>query len=142
MKFFKDKRAVSPVIAVILLVGVAIGAAALAYSWYTGLQTGTQEASGEAAGRLTLSTSASMVIKNLQNDTNVTVTIANTGATSLSNFTMYIGTNSTKNTTVAIAKGDIQPMTFAGMGNNINTGVTLVKVISREGAVATYQYVA
>jgi FlaG/FlaF family flagellin (archaellin) len=142
MNFFKDKRAVSPVIAVILLVGVAIGAAALAYSWYTGLQTGTQEASGEAAGRLTLSTSASMVIRNLQNDTDVTVTIANTGATSLSNFTMYIGTKSAQNTTVAIAKGDIQPMTFAGMGNNINTGVTLIKVISREGAVATYQYVA
>ncbi len=142
MKLFKDRRAVSPVIAVILLVGVAIGAAALAYSWYTGMQAGTQEASGEAAGRLALSTGASMAIKNLQNGTNVTVTIANTGATSLSDFTMYIGTNSAQNNTVTIAEGSIGTVTFAGMGQYIGSGVTQVKVVSGDGAVAPYQYVA
>ncbi|MCD6229390.1 MAG: hypothetical protein J7K00_01135 [Candidatus Diapherotrites archaeon] len=38
----KDKRALSPVIAVVLMVAVAVAAAVLAYIWSVGLQSGTQ----------------------------------------------------------------------------------------------------
>lgn len=131
-------KAISPVIAVILLVGVAIGAAALAYSWYTGIQKGTQEVGGAAAGRTALASSAAMTILNV--DDNGKVTIKNIGGVTLTSINCTCGGSICNNGTYTTI-GSLSPgSTNSSIACNLSSGtVNIIKCTSAEGAVATYQ---
>lgn len=131
-------KAISPVIAVILLVGVAIGAAALAYSWYMGIQKGTQEVGGAAAGRTALASSASMTILDV-NSTGY-VTIYNNGGVNLTSIsctkdgTLCNGTGTSSISNLAPGSKDSTTIQCS-----LSSGVNTIKCTSAEGAVATYQ---
>ncbi|RLG58451.1 MAG: hypothetical protein DRN95_04280 [Candidatus Hydrothermarchaeota archaeon] len=126
-------KAISPVIAVILLVGVAIGAAALAYSWYMGIQKGTQEVGGAAAGRTALASSASMTILDV-NSTGY-VTIYNNGGVNLTSISCTNNNNACSGTISNLAPGSKNSTINCSLGSGVNT----IKCTSAEGAVATYQ---
>ena len=133
IKMNNKNKAISPVIAVILLVGVAIGAAALAYSWYMGIQKGTQEVGGEAAGRTAVTSSAAMTILNVNDSGGVTV--KNIGGVTLTSIFCYI--NSTSNCSItSLSPGSSGSCTLS---SGLSSGLNIVKCTSTEGAVATYQ---
>lgn len=129
-------KAISPVIAVILLVGVAIGAAALAYSWYTGIQKGTQEVGGAAAGRTALASSAAMTILSVSDSGNVT--IKNIGGVTLTNIQCSSnGANCSTGAPIAnLTPGSSNSQIQCTLNNGT---VNLIECTSDEGAVATYQ---
>ena len=131
-----DRRAISPVIAVILLVGIAIGAAALAYSWYMGIQKGTQEVGGEAAGRTALSSAAAMTILNV-NDSGY-VDIKNIGGVTLTSINCTSNGNPCSNNPIdSIPPGGTN--TSYIKCSLSNGTVNIIQCISAEGAVASYQ---
>ncbi len=89
----KDRKALSPVVSVILMVIIAIGASALAYTWYVGVQKGVTGESGTTAAKMTLASSAAIVITNLEYpDSNggINVTVANIGSGNITGLRMYI----------------------------------------------------
>ncbi len=57
-----NKNAITPVIAIIILIVGSIGVSALLYSWYSGIQKGTSEAPTETAGRTSLDYGTRIVI--------------------------------------------------------------------------------
>ena len=130
-----DRRAISPVIAVILLVGIAIGAAALAYSWYMGIQKGTQEVGGEAAGRTALSSAAAMTILNV-NDSGY-VDIKNIGGVTLTSINCTSNGEKCDGTIESIPPGGTN--TSYIKCSLSNGTVNIIQCISAEGAVASYQ---
>ena len=87
----KDRKALSPVVSVILMVIIAIGASALAYTWYVGVQKGVTGESGTTAAKMTLASSAAIVITNLEyNSSGINVTVANIGSVNVTGLRMYI----------------------------------------------------
>lgn len=129
-----SRRAVSPVIAVILLVGVAVGAAALAYSWYSGVQRGVQDTSGAVGPRTMKSATSSLVILNkYYNGSALNLSVKNIGGSNQTGLKLYIDDEQYAN------MGD-KSIGVGEVGNVWNNNVVLsprvhtIKVISREGA--------
>ncbi len=139
IKMNNKNKAISPIIAVILLVGVAIGAAALAYSWYMGIQKGTQAVGGTAAGQTAQASSAAMQITFVNS---TTITIKNIGGVDI-NTTLITCTPSVNSSlwtdTDTLNPGESATTQFL---SSLGSGVTNIKCVSAEGAVATYQYIS
>lgn len=133
MQIMKNKKGISPVIAVILLVGVAIGASAMAYSWFSGIQSGTQEASGATAGQVALASGANVKIDYI-NSTHIS--LRNIGSSTLTGIQIS-GLTATGFSGVSLGAGTVNYSTYSGA----SSGVTTVRVTTNEGASATYQLV-
>ncbi|GCC11374.1 hypothetical protein IPdc08_01428 [archaeon] len=136
-----NNKSISPVIATIILVGIAIGASALLYSWFSGIQTGTQQVGGQTAGSITLATGSAMKIDTVTNAG--LVTVRNIGSVNLTDITgtdTNSGTsapcNSTSNTTVASLSPGSSNSTITCA---LKSGVNNIEFISSEGAIATYE---
>lgn len=144
----KDKKSVSPVISVILLVGISVAAAALSYSWYVGMQKGTQAATGETAGRTAIASSAAISITNLYYNSSapsINVTVSNIGGVNATELRLFVD-----GVQIPLASGAVN---YASKDSSTNlwntttsllplsTGVHTVKVTSKEGGEASYSLV-
>jgi len=140
MKLSKNKKAVSPVVSVVLLIGIAVAASALVYSWYAGMQKGTQEATGETAARTAQATSAAILITNVEYPSNgsigIKVTVSNVGSINVTGLALYVdnaNVNYTGNNYV-----DVDSTTTLSNGTlSLSSGVHTVKVTSQQGAEAS-----
>jgi len=141
MKILKNKKAVSPVISVVLLIGIAVAASALVYSWYAGMQKGTQEAMGETAARTVQATSSGILITNIEypisNNKGINVTVSNIGSVNVTGLRLYAD-----NRPIVIEGGN----TYVNVGNTTNiwnttlslpSGPHTIKVTSQQGAEAS-----
>lgn len=137
-KFIGSKKSVSPVIATILLVGVAIGAAALAYSWYIGIQATSQEKGGTQAAEITKGSAASVEVISAKRNSSTTVSVKlkNTGGIDLSNVNVsgWLGNSLIDSDTVAsLPAGSTNTATLDANRGAIN----IVKVSSSDGKFLT-----
>ncbi len=90
MGFLKEKKSMSPIISVVLLVGISVAACALAYGWYIGIQKGAGQATGGTAARTSQSTAAAILITNVDTGSGINVTVANIGAVNVTGLTLYV----------------------------------------------------
>ncbi len=129
----KDKKALSPVVSVILMVIIAIGASALAYTWYIGIQKGVTGESGTAAAKMVVASSASVVITNLEYpDSNggINVTVANIGSVNVTGLRMYVdNVYEQTNGDTYVNVDDIATL-WNSTGLSLSSGVHKVKISS------------
>lgn len=130
-------RAVSPVIATILLLVVTVGAAAGFYSWFQSLKETQEEKGAEKSSELIKQTTASIKIIDLKNYSgSVKVVVWNNGEMKLTNITLYV--NGMQDASLSsLDKNEISNIT-SSLITRANTKYNL-KVASAEGAEATYR---
>ena len=133
-RFNLNNKSISPVIATVILVGVAIGASALLYGWFSGIQSGTQQVGGQTAGSVTLATGAAMKIDTV-NSTGY-VAVRNIGSVTLTNIT---GTNNGDACGIMVASLSPSSSNSTTIKCTLSAGVNNIQVISGEGAIATYE---
>ncbi len=136
MKFLKGKKAVSPVISVVLLVGISVVASALAYGWYIGIQKGSGEATGETAARTSQSTAAALLITNVDATNGLSVTVANIGSVNVTGLKLYVDNSEVGFTGQNYVEKD-SVLTISNATYSVSSGVHTVKVSSKEGAEAS-----
>ena len=137
-----DKKAISPVISIILLVAIAIGIIATAYSWLSGIQRPTQETGSELAGRQTLELAGQLKIESIYANTsgNSTIYIRNVGSIYLSNFSLYIDGNLDKTVNIGLEVGELGNITTSSITQSGKTYI--IKVVSSQGATAVKSIIA
>ncbi len=128
-----NSKSISPVIATVILVGVAIGAAALLYAWFSGVQGGTQEVGGQTAGRTALATGAAMKIEKVSSEGNVT--IKNIGSVNLTSITCTNNDADCGETVAILSPGSKNK----SIQCSLSSGINYIECVSDEGALATYQ---
>lgn len=125
MKFFrKHKKAVSPVIAVMLLVAVAVAAVGAYFIWFRSFQAQTQGAvQDEAAGALGTQL---QVISIANDETNYYIVLRNaaTNTVTIDEITMSGDTNATTWASSTIASGNSGTVLFDALGSNPIRGTT------------------
>jgi flagellin-like protein len=96
--FMKSKKAISPIIATLLLVAIAVAAAVIAYSWVMGFIGGTTSTTAPAQGQITVENMSGLV----GGTSSVVVTVRNTGNKAVTMSTIYV--SDTNGTSVASLK--------------------------------------
>jgi len=148
-KTLKNKKAVSPIIATLLLILIAVAAGVIIYVWATGY-IGTQI--GTAGGQETF---VITYVKYTGGNT-LKVTIVNQGSTAINikNVAVYNSTYSgnpvAQNTTGGISPSVINPgvtqtltVTLSGSGNVLTKGTLYVlEVTTVKGNIAVYRFTA
>jgi flagellin-like protein len=158
MGFFrKHRKAVSPVIAVMLLVAVAVAAVGAYFIWFRSFQTQTQksvqqQSQGSLGGQLQALSATNdkdnyyLVIRNTTNEGMVIATTSNVQINGLPVSRLTAGsTTSTNVSPVAITISSGSSLTLQvqelGTPNDIITGTSRTLVITTEGNVSHQQYV-
>lgn len=132
-----NNKSISPVIATIILVGIAIGASALLYSWFSGIQSGTQQVGGQTAGSITLATGSAMKIDTVNSTGYLAVrNIGSVNLTKIKGINNNNGNSSACTGTVASLSPGTSNTTIKC---TLKSGVNNIQVISGEGAIATYE---
>lgn len=130
MKFFrKHKKAVSPVIAVMLLVAVAVAAVGAYFIWFRSFQAQTQGAvQDEASGAL----GTQMQVLNMTNDgTNYYIVLRNATTKPVTVNSIKVGTD--ENTTpvsVNITAGNSQTLLYSNTNVDPTRGTTRTFTVS------------
>ena len=135
MGFLKEKKSMSPIISVVLLVGISVAASALAYGWYIGIQKGAGQATGGAAARTSQSTAAALLITNVDANSGINVTVANIGAVNVTGLTLYVDNSEVNSSGQHYVNKD--GITSLYNSSIISSGVHTVKVGSYQGAEAS-----
>jgi len=131
MKFFrKHRKAVSPVIATMLLVAVAVAAVGAYFIWFRSFQTQSQGSVQEAAsGAL----GAELQVANMANDQNkYYITLKNGGRASVSNIDIMVAgsANDVTNQSWVIPAGDSRTVEYNATAFNPTRGETRVFTIA------------
>ena len=134
------RRGVSPVIATLLLIVIAVAAAVLTYIWVTGYMGTLQSQAGAQQVQERIKIEAIDI-------TNGKVYIRNIGETKVTIAAVYLINSTTgsiiaSNTTTAtdISPGDLQSVTLT-LDTHMNSGATyIVKAVTNKGTEATYQF--
>lgn len=135
-KFLNNKKAVSPVISVVLLVGISVVASALAYAWYIGIQKGSGEATGETAARVSQSSAAAIIITNVDASNGISVDVANIGTVNVTGLKLYVDNSEVSFSGIDYV--DVGNITTITNGTyTMPSGVHTVKVTSQQGAEAS-----
>ena len=145
-KFRKNAKALSPVIATIILIAVTVAVSVVVAAWMGALTIGfmgkTEQASitnvvlsnGSSGG--TLYENATVTVQNTGSST-VTITSALIDA---STATMFSGTPAARVTSVAISKGTAVTFTLGVNGVNFaNTAQYTIKLMTAKGNTVTTQ---
>jgi len=145
-KTLKNKKAVSPIIATLLLILIAVAAGVIIYIWttsYIGTQIGT------ASGQETFVITKVKYVDGNDNETDVT--IINQGATAIniksvivydSTYTNIQAKNKTISPTTTINPGDTQTLNVK-LNNPLSKGVSYVlEVTTEKGYTAVYRFTA
>jgi len=138
------RRGVSPVIATLLLIVIAVAAAVLTYIWVTGYM-------GKVAGTVEQTSTQQLQEKIKINaisvsNTSVTLSVANIGDTDVTISAAYVltqGGTSVCNSTssVQIGKGTTQSVTITGCSLTSGTSY-IAKAVTSKGTEATYTFTA
>jgi flagellin-like protein len=133
------RRGVSPVIATLLLIVIAVAAAVLTYIWVTGYMGTLQSQAGAQQVQERIKIEAIDI-------TNNKVYIRNIGETKVTIAAVYLINSTTgsiiTNTTTAtdISPGDLQSVGLT-LGTYMKSGATyIVKAVTKKGTEATYQF--
>jgi len=136
-----NKKAVSPIIATLLLVVIAVAAAVITYVWITGYLGTLQQQSGAQQVQERIKIDGVKI-----SDDTVTVYIRNIGDVQVKIAAVYvldetgsiIGETRSLSNTVTAGNSITIPLTVPGLSN----GKTyVVKAITEKGVEATYQFV-
>jgi len=94
----KTKKAISPILATLLLIVIAVAAIVVTYAWVMTYMSTTTTRAGEE-----------LVVENIRfhDSTNVTITLRSSGTSSSKIVAIYNGTSSTSLT--ALASGNVKP---------------------------------
>jgi len=138
------RRGVSPVIATLLLIVIAVAAAVLTYIWVTGYMgkvTGTVEQTSTQQLQEKIKINAISV-----SSTSVTLSVANIGDTDVTISAAYVltqgGTSVCSSTSsVPIGKGTTQSVTITGCSLTSGTSY-IAKAVTSKGTEATYTFTA
>jgi len=126
---FKSKKGISPILATLLLVVIAVAAIVVTYAW---IMTYTGHLTGQAGVVLSVAN-----VNFYGNGTKIDVDVQNTGTSDTSIIQVYVGTSSSNMdnqtiTPVGVPTGTVQRVTLT---YNWNTGTTYYfKVIPSLGA--------
>jgi flagellin-like protein len=112
----KSKKAISPILATLLLIVIAVAAIVVTYAWVMTYMAGTTRRAGEE-----------LVVENIRfhDSTNVTITLRSTGTSDSKVVAIYEGTSSTNLT--ALASGKVSPALsrtiLAGSSQDFNLNI-------------------
>ncbi len=121
-KIVRSKKGISPILATLLLIVIAVAAVIITYAWvltFTGTQT-------QQAGAFLKEENVSWPSGQIQ------IVIRNTGTTSAKITTVYIGTSSSNLTTATVASPSLPA--------NINEGSTLTITLTKSWTSGTRYY--
>ncbi len=141
--FLSDyNRAISPVISVLILVIIAIGAATVFYSWFSGIQNAVQGSGGKLSGQAMLELSGVLKIEDVYVNTsgNSTIYIRNLGNIELSNFTVYGNGELYRTADITLKKGKLGEINTSKI--SVEGKTYTIKVIASQGAEAVKSIVA
>ena len=115
-KLFKSRKGISPILATLLLIVIAVAAIVVTYAWImTYMSSATQRAGEE------------LVVENIMfhDSTNVTITLRSTGTSDSKVVAIYEGTSSTNLT--ALTSGNVSPALpktiSAGLSQDFNLNI-------------------
>jgi flagellin-like protein len=133
------RRGVSPVIATLLLIVIAVAAAVLTYIWVTGYMGTLQSQAGAQQVQERIKIEAIDIANDKVYIRNIGETKVTIAAVYLINSTTgSIITNTT--TTTDISPGDLQSVTLT-LNTNMKSGATyIVKAVTKKGTETTYQF--
>jgi flagellin-like protein len=134
------RRGVSPVIATLLLIVIAVAAAVLTYIWVTGYMGTLQSQAGAQQVQERIKIEAIDI-------TNGKVYIRNIGETKVTIAAVYLinsitGSTIASNTTVntELSPGELKDVSLT-LSDNVASGVTyIIKAVTAKGTEATYQF--
>jgi flagellin-like protein len=113
----KTKKAISPILATLLLIVIAVAAIVVTYAWVMTYMSTTTQRAGEE-----------LVVENIRfhDSTNVTITLRSTGTSNSKIVAIYEGTSSTSLT--ALASGKVSPslskVISAGSSQDFNLNIS------------------
>ncbi len=135
------RRGISPVVATILLIAIAVAAVAITYVWYMSFQSRMQEETEKRAAEEAVRQKGAIKIEKLSTDPegSLFIAIRNVGTVKLTDITVYAdlkGTIATK-TVNGLDPGKGTTISWPSAFTAVNAGdVITVKVVSAEGASA------
>lgn len=143
----KNRKAVSPVIATLLVIAIAVAAAILVYVWSMGLIGSLQSGGGEQ-----VTEQLSLDVYSWNATGNLAMTVRNVGAADVNVSNIYVETDAGIETfdgaTVAgtssqVDIGDTETFTMAPTVSNITPGKQYtIKIVTQSGGTFTYSAIA
>jgi FlaG/FlaF family flagellin (archaellin) len=144
MKILKQKRGISTIIAVLLMIVISVAAAVITYIWVMGYLGGTM--SGIKQSTTQMQTSIDTAYNNTAGTT-VSVVVRNTGSITAVVDKIYIGTSASNladagtvngNKNIAVSSTQLLNVTYS-----VTKGTTyIVKVVTTDGQSATAPFTA
>jgi len=133
-KFRKNAKALSPVIATIILIAVTVAVSVVVAAWMGALTIGFMGSAEQAS-------ITNVVLANIGGKQNAQVTVQNTGSATVTITSAYIDSNSasfTSGTSVSILKGNSATfnMTVSGV-TFANTAQYTIKLMTAKGNTVT-----
>jgi len=139
-KFRVSKKAVSPVIATLLMIAVAVAASVIVYVWSAGL-LGTLMGGGGAQVKEQLI----MEAYDWTNTASLTLHLRNVGSTEVKVAQIYVGgsaaTGPSYPITIAVKDTD-SPIITGGMGSITSGTAYTIKVVTETGGVFSFSCIA
>lgn len=130
-------RALSPVIAAVLLVFIAIVAVSGLYAWLEGIKEAEEEKGSELSTKLAGSLSASMEIIDVRNESGVfKVVVLNNGKVMLHDLRLYVDDRLEQGNLSSLGVGEIGMLNSTMITSN---GTYWLRVAAREGASDTWR---
>jgi len=137
INLLKDKKAVSPVIAVLLMVAIAVVAALITYSWVTGFVTTTTTKAGHAIQIQAVSFGSNNMTVYVQNVGTGSVTLVNTVFVNGKGYSVTWSDTS-------LSEGEVAYTTGTGVrSGTVTSGTTYtVRVVCTDGTFTEGKYTA
>ena len=144
MNKFRERRGVSPVIAVLLLIAIAVAAGILVYVWVSGL-VGTLTSTGGAQTTEQLELEA----YDWTTTSTLTLYVRNVGGSKIIIDEIYVQEvggsiiNHITGTSIEVSVGSTETITITNFSTNPTTGATyVVKIITKTGAIFNFKVIA
>lgn len=141
MKLLKQKKGISTIIAVLLMIVISVAAAVITYIWITGYLGGTMSGIEQQSDQMQVSIDA---VSN--SSTTLTVVVRNTGDIIATVDALYVGTTTNNLAAVTITSADValsSTGSFSGTYSSLTKGTTyIVKVVCSDGQSATASFIA
>lgn len=114
-KLLKSEKAISPILATLLLIVIAVAAIVVTYAWIMTYMSSTTKRAGEE-----------LVVENIRfhDSTNVTITLRSTGTSNSKIVAIYEGTSSTSLTKLTTVSPPLPTTISAGSSQDFNLNIT------------------
>jgi len=137
INLLKDKKAVSPVIAVLLMVAIAVVAALITYSWVTGFVTTTTTKAGHAIQIQGVDKGNDIVYVQNVGEGSVVVSGVLVNGTLATSVDATVDTTSYTLGTDELSEGQVLKLTINDANIDIKTG-DKIRVICKDGTFTEY----